>query len=481
MKMVSYPVYFRYPSQLASRISYGENHPERQAFYTKLENAKRDGFDLAHLDSVTQLVDDDVNPSKECPELSVCYLGLEDIQSNTGKATYEFLLGKDIRSNSKRLHRGNIVFSGLRPYLNKCHLIEVQESLGSSELFVMLPDEDKLIPGFLLRYLLSDMVLEQTKWILTGSSYPRLDVDDFKHLVVVLPKKEIQLSILNQLQPLEHEIEDKETESVKLTEQSQEIMVNEMGLSVSNKDIKSYFFKTGAESRALWFSVPALKLTDRLHYLFFHPRLQALKQIQNKFATVSLGEICSETIIRGEQPDYDENGTVLVLKTTNLKDAFIDFDNALKVSEKFFQDHPPAQVRKNDILVASTGYVSMGKIDIYDSAEPAIVDGHISIIRVKEGYDPLFIAYYLRSHFGKLQFERWFSGSSGQIELQPTDLGNFVLPDNSADGIPLAQQRHISKMVKEVLDESRKLRREAETMRYKVRTKFNALILGSAL
>ena len=98
MNALLYPVYTRFPSEVADRISYGENHPERQSLYSKLAAAKREGFDLMQLDCVTQLVEDDINPSKECPELSTRYLGLKGIQPNTGKATYEFLLGKDITS-----------------------------------------------------------------------------------------------------------------------------------------------------------------------------------------------------------------------------------------------------------------------------------------------------------------------------------------------------------------------------------------------
>ena len=64
----------------------------------------------------------------------------------------------------------------------------------------------------------------------------------------------------------------------------------------------------------------------------------------------------------------------------------------------------------------------MGKIDVFENKTNFLVDGHLSIIRVNENYDPNFVTYFLRSDFGKTQIERLFSGSSGQIEIQPKEI-----------------------------------------------------------
>jgi len=239
----------------------------------------------------------------------------------------------------------------------------------------------------------------------------------------------------------------------------------------------SYFFKTGSEKRSLWFVVFPDEVTDRLHYLFFHPRCKELDELRRRYRTVQLGEICREPIVRGEQPDYDELGTVTVLRTVDLKNGYIDYANAPKVSEEFYNSHPSARVQKGDVLVASTGYVSMGKVDVYDRDEPAVVDGHIAIVRVNSDHDPYFVAYYLRSRFGQLQFEKWFSGSSGQIELQPHDLGKFVVPASGAGGIPLSEQSRIASVVTEQLEQARSLEQLATAKRQGARTKFEKEML----
>jgi len=475
----SYLVYYRFPAEIADRLSYGENHPERQAFYATLKNAQREGFGLWKLQTIVKFIEDDVEPEKECPEQKFLYLGLEDIEPNTGKALFRSYLGRDIHSTAKRIHRGNIVFARLRPYLNKAHLIEeIDEALGSTELFVVQPRKEVVIPQLLVKYLLSDLTLTQTKWVLTGSSYPRLNIEDFKNLLVVLPVgKAKQTAVLHSLESLEREAEDKEAEANRLSEECRNIILNELGIQIPPEDTANYFFKTRTETHTLWFSIFPSEITDRLHYLFFHPRYHILKALRDRFSTVPLATICREPIVRGEQPDYDELGPVTVLKTVDLRDGYIDYSNNLKVSEDFFVAHPTAHIRKNDILIASTGYVSMGKVDIYDRDEPAMVDGHISIVRVNKDYDPFFIAYFLRCHFGRLQFEKWFTGSSGQIELKPTDLGKFLVPDSSENGIPLNEQRHIAKLVTERLNNSWDLKRQAKAKWQEAKEKFAGVIL----
>lgn len=229
-----------------------------------------------------------------------------------------------------------------------------------------------------------------------------------------------------------------------------------------------YFFKTGRDNCSNYY-VFSDKTEDRLHYLFNHPKLEILNRLRNKYEVSLLKDICAEPIHRGEQPKYEEDGDVIVIKTVDLKNFYIDYENCLKVSRAFFDKFPAAQVRKGDILIASTGYVSMGKVDIYDRNEPAVVDGHISVLRLRDDYDPHFVVHFLRSHLGQLQFEKWFSGSSGQIEIQPTDIGQFIMPQSSDKGINIKIQNKTATIITRKLKESfdleqkaKKIRRDAE-------------------
>jgi hypothetical protein len=166
-----------------------------------------------------------------------------------------------------------------------------------------------------------------------------------------------------------------------------------------------------------------------------------MKELTDKYETLTLNKITAEPIRRGQQPEYSDEG-ITVIKTVDLKNSRIEAE--LKVSEDFFEKYPDAHVKKNDVLIASTGYCSIGKADVYDSDEQAMVDGHVSIVRLKDGFNPYFITYFLRSMLGKIQFDKWWTGSSGQIEIQPHDLEKFIIPDNTKKGIPIEIQNEIA-------------------------------------
>ncbi len=102
-------------------------------------------------------------------------------------------------------------FSGLRPYLNKCFILEdYEDAIGSAELFICEAKEDVSLE-FLKWYLLSEITLRQTKWILSGASYPRLDELDFLNLKIVIPKDyNEQVRIVDMVKAKIKEAEEKE-------------------------------------------------------------------------------------------------------------------------------------------------------------------------------------------------------------------------------------------------------------------------------
>ena len=55
-----------------------------------------------------------------------------------------------------------------------------------------------------------------------------------------------------------------------------------------------------------------------------------------------------------------------------------------------------------------------------------IASNHVNILRI-EGEDPVYVAFVLNSDIGRMQTQRWCSGS-GQAEIYPTDIGQFVIP-----------------------------------------------------
>ena len=442
-------VFFQFPENAIDNISYGFQHPDNLKFRDELKRkAQTKGFEVLSLREIVTLREESITPTKT-PNDFFDYLGLGDMESGTGKIFgYERLLGSQILSKSSVFRKGDIVFGRLRPYLNKVYLVKDREmSIGSGELYVITPKPDLVYPDYLLHFLISELTLIQTKRILSGNSYPRLNKDQFLNLLIIRPKKEEQERIMTErVYPTEEKIHPLEQEIEKQSKYADSIISEELRIDQESEGIpKEYFFKTGEHENSVCFPVSSDEVVDRLSFNYHDPKLSILSKLIAKYSTTTLGN--AVTIRRGEQPEYDENGDVIVIKTIDLKNGFINYEECLKVSRKFFESVPTAHVKRGDVLVSSTGYVSMGKVDVFDSDKDAVADGHISIFQSKQGYDLLFIAYYLRSHLGKIQFERWWSGSSGQIELQIEDFMKFIIPDNSERGIPLSKQQIISERI----------------------------------
>jgi type I restriction enzyme M protein len=87
-----------------------------------------------------------------------------------------------------------------------------------------------------------------------------------------------------------------------------------------------------------------------------------------------------------------------------------------------------SKVIRGDVLLASTGTGTLGKAAVYESDEPAVADGHVTILRVdRKEVLPRYLADYLRAGFGRVQIERLYTGSTGLIELAPQQVDAILV------------------------------------------------------
>ena len=163
---------------------------------------------------------------------------------------------------------------------------------------------------------------------------------------------------------------------------------------------------------------------------FMHPKFALLRRDWlGEEQTFALKSLCARPIKRGVQPDYDESN-IYVVKTGTLKNGELDWENVQTVSEEFFDSvKRRAGLRRNDVLVSSTGVGSLGKVDIYNRDEPAIADGHISIVRIREqSHEPVLLAHLMRHRLVQWQIEQGLTGSTNQIDIYPQQIESLRLP-----------------------------------------------------
>jgi len=445
--------FFKYFDEINNRLDENCNNPRYDKIISLLQKAKYSIVELGDKKYLLNIVSGKTPKGIHYKEEGIHFIGASNIHD--GKVDLENAphILKEIHETvlkSSQIKKNHILIS-MAGTIGHCAVYNYDEECNANQAVAILKiNEDEVNPLFLVKYLnltLGQLFFGKLQHI---SSQPNINLDEIGKIKIILPDKlSEQDAILNKIKTVEDtaDIIVSEIEQIKTTSISLLLEFLDIGTEKFNNE--NYFFKSGKEN-SLCFSVSLENFENRMHFLFYHPKESLINKLLEKYSTTILKNIVSKPIQRGEQPIYSKEG-ITVIKTVDLKDGYIDYDNCLKVSEEFFEQHPNVHVQKDDILVSSTGLVSLGKVDVYDRKEPAMVDGHISILRLKEGYDPYFMTYFLRSILGKLQIEKWWTGSSGQIELQPYDLERFIIPDNSAKGVPLTEQNKIVEKIKENL------------------------------
>lgn len=127
-----------------------------------------------------------INPGS--PEaLSRPYLGLEHIESNTGKILFDVpeVDEEQGKSTTFAFNKNHVLYGKLRPYLNKVALPEF-EGRCTTELIPLLPKDlvDRDFVAWLLRH---DETVNAAMQGKTGSRMPRADMDNLLKFSIPLP------------------------------------------------------------------------------------------------------------------------------------------------------------------------------------------------------------------------------------------------------------------------------------------------------
>ncbi len=163
----------------------------------------------------------------------------------------------------------------------------------------------------------------------------------------------------------------------------------------------------------------------------FRPKFAALaEKMKVRGKVVRLGDYLS-FCERGRQPNYAEDG-LPVVNSRHVRGGVVELN-----SQNRYANEDPAQLKLNedkrttikqgDVLMNGTGVGTLGRCAVYLYENKALPDNHITILRptMDADFDPVFLAAQLNSVVGQMQVEQYFKGSSGQIELYPTDIKQF--------------------------------------------------------
>lgn len=226
---------------------------------------------------------------------------------------------------------------------------------------------------------------------------------------------------------------------------------------------KSPYYLSATKSWEFYYVNVSDILSSKCHrfdYKFLNPDTKKLIDNlynQNKTRIQDINTIITG---RGKSPDMEQyvdekDGYAIVIKAGNIsKYGTIISENNDWIEKSVYEEfcdsanHLNIVAEKYDVLVASTGDGTLGKAAVFDLDIPAIVDGHVAIIRVnRKQINPYYLADYIRKGAGAIQINRAYTGATGLIELTPEQLDSVVVDTLNGS---IVKQREMSRKLRKI-------------------------------
>ena len=149
------------------------------------------------------------------------YIGMENIDGCTGE--YCPSKEKESISSAAKFKDGDILFPKLRPYLNKVYRAQF-DGCCSTEFHVF--EAHDIDPDFLTIVLRSNMILAQTKHLMTGNTLPRLQTTDIDNLIIPCPDMNLQEEIVDSVSKIKDRAKKLKEEGNALLEEAKQKIEN---------------------------------------------------------------------------------------------------------------------------------------------------------------------------------------------------------------------------------------------------------------
>lgn len=280
---------------------------------------------------------------------------------------------------------------------------------ANCKLGILRANKSKIEPAYMHAFLAGRFGQSQVASSKRGGGQMGLILPDLKGLMIARFSADFEQRVAR-LSRLSHQTNRRRQEYI---DHAGALLMNSLGLNRWQAPEPLSYVRRSGEAFA----------SGRLDAQHFQPRFRALTDfIEATGHGARLGNWLNENQ-RGKQPDYAEDGLPVVNSKHVLRgEVRLDADNR---HASFADDD--LLIHHGDVLMNGTGVGTIGRVAPYLHADPAIPDNHVTILRPKQGLDPVYLSVFLNSMAGQWQVEERLRGSSGQIELYPTDIAQFTV------------------------------------------------------
>lgn len=164
------------------------------ALYKIFEDGKKKGWEEKELETVVEV------RTKRNINDNLPYVGMEDVESNTGKFIGDNNV-KKVKSTTFYFDEGCILFGKLRPYLNKV-LIPDFTGHCTTEFLPIYPKKNLLIKKWLWYWITSVEIIKRISASGTGARMPRANMKEVLKYLIPIPPLPEQRNIVEYLDSL---------------------------------------------------------------------------------------------------------------------------------------------------------------------------------------------------------------------------------------------------------------------------------------
>lgn len=339
------------------------------------------------------------------------FLGLDDIEAHTTR-----LLGTKpsgtMKSAAKRFYFGDVLYSRLRPYLNKVWLAD-RSGLCSSE-FIVLPSNDH-VEGAFLKYRLNAMDFVSFANSLNAGDRPRVDFEQISSFCLPPFSLAHQRRIVAKIEELFSELEAGE-ESLRVARRQLGVYRQSLLKQAFEGKLTEKWRKENTEKSGEWSWQTLAEVADITGGLTKNSK-------RDSFST-RIPYLRVANVYANE------------LRLDEIKDIGVTPDEAKKV-----------RLAKGDLLIVegNGSLDQIGRVALWDgSISNCGHQNHLIRARCREIATPAFVLMFLLSPHGRGLIEKQAASTSGLHTLSVSKVQRLPVPL-----CPLSEQREIVRLLDE--------------------------------
>lgn len=271
-------------------------------------------------------------------------------------------------------------------------------------------------PYFVTAFMSTKYFLYQKKRAISNTGIYYNDKESIENFIISIPSPEIQKYIGDKVR----KAEELREEAKRLKKEAEGIIYKELNFGSLEDKLKII------NNKYTWVGLHNLGI--RIDSKYYNEKVLRIKDYFNKhYETIKLKE-CLQYCSRGKSFAESSEDGIILIKTKNLNNSFINYERNF-VYEKEVNNN--LILKEKDLIFASMGVGSLGKIDMYyPSEEKATIDGTLMLLRFKSDskLNPEYVMEFLRTHIGQKLIYQNVVGSTGIISISVDDLINIDIP-----------------------------------------------------